>query len=112
MNFDKYTERARGFVQAAQDLARRESHQQLMPEHLLKVLIDDEEGPLKKAHYIFFPSLTWKGREQGALFLTYMPGPTHGGVDANSTWQLQYIRTVSILSKTKMVKSSSPNTTR
>ena len=44
MNFEKYTERARGFVQAAQTLARGEKHQQLMPEHLLKVLLDDEEG--------------------------------------------------------------------
>jgi len=44
MNFDKYTERARGFVQAAQSLAARESHQQFAPEHLLKVLLDDPEG--------------------------------------------------------------------
>ncbi|MBO6783490.1 MAG: ATP-dependent chaperone ClpB [Alphaproteobacteria bacterium] len=44
MNFEKFTERARGFVQAAQDLAQRESHQRLSPEHLLKVLLDDEEG--------------------------------------------------------------------
>jgi len=44
MNFDKYTERARGFVQSAQSLAIREGHQQLTPEHVLKVLLDDEEG--------------------------------------------------------------------
>jgi ATP-dependent Clp protease ATP-binding subunit ClpB len=44
MNFGKYTERARGFVQAAQSLATREGHQQFTPEHLLKVLLDDEEG--------------------------------------------------------------------
>jgi ATP-dependent Clp protease ATP-binding subunit ClpB len=44
MNLDKYTERARGFVQAAQSLALREGHQQFTPEHLLKVLLDDEEG--------------------------------------------------------------------
>ena len=44
MNFDKYTERARGFVQAAQSLAMREGNQQFTPEHLLKVLLDDEEG--------------------------------------------------------------------
>jgi ATP-dependent Clp protease ATP-binding subunit ClpB len=44
MNFDKYTERARGFVQAAQGIALRENHQQFTPEHLLKALIDDEEG--------------------------------------------------------------------
>jgi ATP-dependent Clp protease ATP-binding subunit ClpB len=44
MNFEKYTERARGFVQAAQSLAVREGHQQFAPEHLLKVLLDDPEG--------------------------------------------------------------------
>jgi ATP-dependent Clp protease ATP-binding subunit ClpB len=44
MNFDKYTERARGFVQSAQSLATREGNQQFTPEHLLKVLLDDEEG--------------------------------------------------------------------
>jgi ATP-dependent Clp protease ATP-binding subunit ClpB len=44
MNLEKYTERARGFVQAAQSLALREGHQQFTPEHVLKVLLDDEEG--------------------------------------------------------------------
>ncbi len=44
MNFEKYTDRARGFVQSAQSLAQREGHQQFSPEHLLKVLLDDPEG--------------------------------------------------------------------
>jgi ATP-dependent Clp protease ATP-binding subunit ClpB len=44
MDFAKYTERARGFLQAAQNLAVREGHQQFTPEHILKVLLDDEEG--------------------------------------------------------------------
>ncbi len=44
MNFEIYTERARGFVQSAQSLAVREGHQQFTPEHLLKVLMDDPEG--------------------------------------------------------------------
>ena len=44
MNFEKYTERARGFVQAAQNLAVREGNPQLAPGHLLKVLLDDTEG--------------------------------------------------------------------
>jgi ATP-dependent Clp protease ATP-binding subunit ClpB len=44
MNFEKFTERARGFVQSAQSLAIREGHQQFTPEHVLKVLLDDEEG--------------------------------------------------------------------
>jgi ATP-dependent Clp protease ATP-binding subunit ClpB len=44
MNMEKYTERTRGFVQSAQSLAIREGHQQFTPEHVLKVLLDDEEG--------------------------------------------------------------------
>ena len=44
MNLEKYTERARGFVQSAQTLALREGHQQFTPEHLLKTLLDDEQG--------------------------------------------------------------------
>src|SRR5512136_1169560 len=44
MNFEKFTDRARGFVQSAQSLAMREGHQQFTPEHLLKVLLDDPEG--------------------------------------------------------------------
>jgi len=44
MNFEIYTDRARGFVQSAQGLALREGHQQFTPEHLLKVLLDDSEG--------------------------------------------------------------------
>ncbi|MCA0873868.1 ATP-dependent chaperone ClpB [Seohaeicola saemankumensis] len=44
MDLSKFTERARGFVQAAQTIALREEHQRLMPEHLLKALMDDEQG--------------------------------------------------------------------
>ncbi|WP_022726669.1 ATP-dependent chaperone ClpB [Fodinicurvata sediminis] len=44
MDPEKYTERARGFLQAAQTLALRRGHQRLTPEHLLKTLLDDEEG--------------------------------------------------------------------
>ncbi|MEL6570232.1 MAG: ATP-dependent chaperone ClpB [Pseudomonadota bacterium] len=44
MNLDKFTERSRGFVQAAQTIAMRDSHQRLTPEHLLKALMDDGEG--------------------------------------------------------------------
>ena len=44
MNVEKYTDRARGFVQSAQSLALREGHQQFTPEHVLKVLLDDPEG--------------------------------------------------------------------
>jgi ATP-dependent Clp protease ATP-binding subunit ClpB len=44
MDLDKFTERSRGFLQAAQTIAMRESHQKLAPEHLLKALMDDEQG--------------------------------------------------------------------
>jgi len=44
MDLNKFTERARGFVQAAQTIAMRENHQRLVPEHLLKALMDDDQG--------------------------------------------------------------------
>jgi len=44
MDLNKFTERARGFVQAAQTIAMREGHQRLVPEHLLKALMDDDQG--------------------------------------------------------------------
>jgi ATP-dependent Clp protease ATP-binding subunit ClpB len=44
MNFEKYTERSRGFIQSAQTLALRAGHQRFQPEHILKVLLDDKEG--------------------------------------------------------------------
>ncbi|MEI4485559.1 ATP-dependent chaperone ClpB [Frigidibacter sp. MR17.14] len=44
MNMEKFTERSRGFIQAAQTIAMREGHQRLMPEHLLKALMDDDQG--------------------------------------------------------------------
>ena len=44
MNQEKYTERMRGFLQSAQMLALRDGHQRFVPDHLLKVLLDDPEG--------------------------------------------------------------------
>ncbi len=44
MNIEKYSERVRGFIQSAQSHALAEGHQQFMPEHLLKVLMDDDQG--------------------------------------------------------------------
>ncbi len=44
MNFEKLTDRSKGFFQAAQSLALREGHQRLLPEHLLKIMLDDAEG--------------------------------------------------------------------
>ena len=44
MNLEQFTERSRGFIQAAQTIAMREEHQRLVPEHLLKALLDDDQG--------------------------------------------------------------------
>ncbi len=44
MDMEKFTERSRGFIQAAQTIAIREDHQRLTPEHLLKALLDDDQG--------------------------------------------------------------------
>ena len=44
MDLSKFTERSRGFIQAAQTIATRESHQRLAPEHVLKALLDDDHG--------------------------------------------------------------------
>lgn len=44
MNIEKYTERVRGFIQSAQTYALSVNNQQFMPEHMLKVLVDDNEG--------------------------------------------------------------------
>ena len=44
MDFEKLTERARGFVQAALTIAVREHHQRIVPAHLAKALLDDEQG--------------------------------------------------------------------
>src|SRR3954462_10860124 len=44
MDIQKFTERTQGFLQAAGTIAIREFHQRITPEHLLKALLDDEEG--------------------------------------------------------------------
>ncbi|KQZ80822.1 ATP-dependent chaperone ClpB [Mesorhizobium sp. Root157] len=44
MNLEKYSERVRGFIQSAQTMALSRNHQQFTPEHILKVLVDDDEG--------------------------------------------------------------------
>jgi ATP-dependent Clp protease ATP-binding subunit ClpB len=44
MNLELFTDRAKGFLQSAQTVAIRMSHQQIAPEHLLKALLEDNEG--------------------------------------------------------------------
>ena len=49
MEFEKYTDRAKGFLQSAQTMALRRGHQRLTPEHLLKVLLEDSEGLVRQS---------------------------------------------------------------
>ncbi|MEO0343903.1 MAG: ATP-dependent chaperone ClpB [Pseudomonadota bacterium] len=44
MNLEKFTDRSRGFIQSAQTIAMRDGHQRLLPDHLLKALLDDDQG--------------------------------------------------------------------
>src|SRR5690242_10281191 len=44
MNLEKFTDRAKGFLQSAQTVAIRNNHQQITPEHLLKALLEDDQG--------------------------------------------------------------------
>ena len=48
MDFEKFTEKSKGFIQAAQTLAMRNGHQSIEPEHLLKVMLDDQDGLVSK----------------------------------------------------------------
>jgi ATP-dependent Clp protease ATP-binding subunit ClpB len=48
MNFDKYTEKTKSFLQAAQTLATRHGHQSLEPEHLMKAMLDDNDALVPK----------------------------------------------------------------
>jgi ATP-dependent Clp protease ATP-binding subunit ClpB len=82
MNFENYTERSRGFIQSAQILASRSGHQQLTPEHLLKVLLDDKEGLaaglIKNAGGD--PALALKDTEAALAKLPSVEGPGAGQV--------------------------------
>ncbi|MFZ4383161.1 MAG: Clp protease N-terminal domain-containing protein, partial [Sandarakinorhabdus sp.] len=44
MNIEKFTERAKGFLQSAQTVAIRNNHQRVAPEHVLKALLEDDQG--------------------------------------------------------------------
>ncbi len=48
MDFERFTEKTRGFLQKAQTLAMRRNHQSLEPEHMLRVMLDDEDGVIRK----------------------------------------------------------------
>ena len=87
MEFEKLTERVQGFLQAAQAQARGANHQQLTPEHLLKVLLDDEEGMAanliqaaggkpQEAHQAVELALTKLPKVQGANAQVYLAPET------------------------------------
>lgn len=48
MDFERFTEKSRGFIQKAQTLAMRHNHQSLEPEHMMRVMLDDEDGLVRK----------------------------------------------------------------
>ncbi|MCB9973617.1 MAG: ATP-dependent chaperone ClpB [Rhodospirillales bacterium] len=48
MDFERFTEKSRSFMQKAQTLAMRSNHQSLEPEHMLKVMLEDEDGQIPK----------------------------------------------------------------
>ena len=48
MDFEKFTEKSRTFMQHAQTLAARSNHQSLEPEHLVRVMLDDEDGIISR----------------------------------------------------------------
>jgi len=87
MNTDKYTDRAKGFIQAAQNVALRDNHQQFTPEHILKVLLDDKdglcaglieaaEGKAKAAHAAVEEELSKMPKVEGAGGHLYMASET------------------------------------
>ncbi|MEZ5892817.1 MAG: ATP-dependent chaperone ClpB [Parvularculaceae bacterium] len=87
MQFENYTDRARGLIQAAQTIALREGHQQLTPEHVLKALLDDQEGLAAnliraaggqpdKALQLTNEALKKLPKVQGGNGQVYMAGPT------------------------------------
>ena len=87
MQFENYTDRARGLIQAAQTIALREGHQQFTPEHILKALLDDTEGLAanliraaggqpEKALQLTNEALAKLPQIQGGNGQIYMAGPT------------------------------------
>src|SRR5438270_13110695 len=79
MDFDKLTDRARGFLQAAQTIAVREHQQRIAPAHLLKALLDDEQG--MAAGLIETAGGDAKAaRRQADLLVSKIPAVTGSGV--------------------------------
>ncbi|MCB1591911.1 MAG: ATP-dependent chaperone ClpB [Alphaproteobacteria bacterium] len=82
MDFDKLTEKTKSFLQAAQTLALRSGHQSLEPEHLLKVMLDDDTGMVQKLLQSVGGDLTRLKRDLEAAIAKFpvVGGPGAGGL--------------------------------
>ncbi|MFM7778632.1 MAG: ATP-dependent chaperone ClpB [Alphaproteobacteria bacterium] len=91
MDIEKFTDRARGFLQAAQTIAIREFHQQVTPVHLLKALLDDPEGA---ASGLIRAAGGDPIRAKNAVenFMTRLPKVTGGGASAQPTFTADIVR--------------------
>jgi ATP-dependent Clp protease ATP-binding subunit ClpB len=104
MNIEKYTERARGFIQSAQTYALGQGHQQFTPEHLLKVLLDDPEGMaaglieraggrVREARLATEAALAKLPKVSGGAGQLYLTQPLHGAPWSGCSWRLPWRRT-------------------
>jgi len=91
MDIEKFTDRARGFLQAAQTIAIREFHQQVTPTHLLKALLDDPEGA---ASGLIRAAGGDPIRAKNAVenFMTRLPKVTGGGASAQPSFTADIVR--------------------
>jgi len=94
MDIEKFTDRARGFLQAAQTIAIREFHQQVTPVHLLKALLDDPEGV---ASGLIRAAGGDPLRAKNAVenFMTRLPKVTGGGASGQPTFSADIVRILS-----------------
>ncbi len=86
MNFEKFTEKTRSYMQQAQTLAMRNAHQSLEPEHLLKVMLDDTSGVIPKLLQSMSipPSTVKTGVEKSLSKLPSVKGPGAGQLRLSS----------------------------
>jgi ATP-dependent Clp protease ATP-binding subunit ClpB len=82
MDFDKFSEKLRSILQKAQTLAMRSKHQSLEPEHLLKVMLEDEDAQISRLikNAGGNAALLKKNIEQSLAKLPSVDGPGAGGL--------------------------------
>ncbi len=91
MNIDKFTDRAKGFLQAAQTIALREQHQRITSAHLLKALLDDKEG---MAANLISASGADPARARAAVDAAVAALPRVSGSGAQTSWDQEVARTL------------------